>query len=111
MVRKEHNSKLTITYPAMVHKKSGQKDAELPGKQLDPLGVLATFLCVASDVSRLLRSLGELEEDPSQACHQGRDSRGYARRQCPTGAFVLGVLRPDLAMQLRLTSNSQSSCL
>lgn len=30
VVRKEHNSKLTITYPAMVHKKSGQKDAELP---------------------------------------------------------------------------------
>ncbi|XP_020034609.2 DNA-directed RNA polymerase I subunit RPA1 [Castor canadensis] len=28
VVRKEHNSKLTITYPAMVHKKSGQKDTE-----------------------------------------------------------------------------------
>lgn len=37
MVRKEHNSKLTITYPATVHKKSGQKDAEPPGKQVGSL--------------------------------------------------------------------------
>ncbi|XP_036079826.1 DNA-directed RNA polymerase I subunit RPA1 [Rousettus aegyptiacus] len=32
IVRKEHNSKLTITYPAMVHRKAGQKDTE-------PLGI------------------------------------------------------------------------
>lgn len=28
LVRKEHNSKLTITYPAMVHRKADQKDTE-----------------------------------------------------------------------------------
>ncbi|XP_034857021.1 DNA-directed RNA polymerase I subunit RPA1 isoform X2 [Mirounga leonina] len=32
VVRKEHNSKLTVTYPAMVHKKADQKDTE-------PLGI------------------------------------------------------------------------
>ncbi|XP_023107609.2 DNA-directed RNA polymerase I subunit RPA1 isoform X1 [Felis catus] len=32
VVRKEHNSKLTITYPAMVHRKADQKDTE-------PLGI------------------------------------------------------------------------
>ncbi|KAM6179358.1 DNA-directed RNA polymerase I subunit RPA1 isoform 2-T2 [Erethizon dorsatum] len=32
VVRKEHNSKLTVTYPAMVHKRSDQKDTE-------PLGI------------------------------------------------------------------------
>lgn len=69
MVRKEHNSKLTITYPAMVHKKSGQKDAELPGKQLALLGALAVFSHMASDASRLLRSPGELG-DPSLGCHR-----------------------------------------
>lgn len=31
VVRKEHNSKLTITYPAVVHKKAGQ-DTEPLGK-------------------------------------------------------------------------------
>ncbi|KAM4804057.1 DNA-directed RNA polymerase I subunit RPA1 isoform X1 [Urocitellus parryii] len=35
VVRKEHNSKLTITYPAVVHRKSGQTDAE-------PLGIEET---------------------------------------------------------------------
>lgn len=32
VVRKEHNSKLTITFPAMVHRTAGQKDSE-------PLGI------------------------------------------------------------------------
>ena len=32
VVRKEHNSKLTITYPAMVHRKADQKDTEPLGK-------------------------------------------------------------------------------
>ncbi|MBZ3870003.1 DNA-directed RNA polymerase I subunit RPA1 [Sciurus carolinensis] len=32
VIRKEHNSKLTITFPSMVHRKSSQKDAE-------PLGI------------------------------------------------------------------------
>lgn len=40
VVRKEHNSKLTITYPAMVHRKSGQKDAEPLGKLLGLEGLL-----------------------------------------------------------------------
>uniref|UniRef100_A0A8C9AQS0 DNA-directed RNA polymerase subunit n=1 Tax=Prolemur simus TaxID=1328070 RepID=A0A8C9AQS0_PROSS len=31
VVRKEHNSKLTITFPAMVHRKADQKDPELVG--------------------------------------------------------------------------------
>uniref|UniRef100_A0A8C5NYL8 DNA-directed RNA polymerase subunit n=1 Tax=Jaculus jaculus TaxID=51337 RepID=A0A8C5NYL8_JACJA len=35
VVRKEHNSKLTITYPAVVHKKSGPKDAESPGPGIE----------------------------------------------------------------------------
>ena len=33
VVRKEHNSKLTITYPAMVHRRADQKDSEPQGKQ------------------------------------------------------------------------------
>uniref|UniRef100_A0A452Q7H7 DNA-directed RNA polymerase n=1 Tax=Ursus americanus TaxID=9643 RepID=A0A452Q7H7_URSAM len=36
VVRKEHNSKLTVTYPAMVHKKADQKDTEPLGKQAGP---------------------------------------------------------------------------
>ena len=36
VVRKEHNSKLTVTYPAMVHKKADQKDTEPLGKQVGP---------------------------------------------------------------------------
>uniref|UniRef100_A0A2K5IK92 DNA-directed RNA polymerase subunit n=1 Tax=Colobus angolensis palliatus TaxID=336983 RepID=A0A2K5IK92_COLAP len=35
VVRKEHNSKLTITFPAMVHRTAGQKDSE-------PLGIEET---------------------------------------------------------------------
>lgn len=70
VIRKEHNSKLTITYPAMVHRKSGQKDAELPGKQLGLSGTLATFSRVASHASRLLRSPGELGEGAAGLCYE-----------------------------------------
>ncbi|XP_049712712.1 DNA-directed RNA polymerase I subunit RPA1 [Elephas maximus indicus] len=35
VVRKEHNSKLTITYPAIAHKKSNQKDAETPAPGIE----------------------------------------------------------------------------
>ncbi|XP_003799250.1 DNA-directed RNA polymerase I subunit RPA1 isoform X1 [Otolemur garnettii] len=31
LVRKEHNSKLTVTFPTMVHRKAGQKDPEIVG--------------------------------------------------------------------------------
>uniref|UniRef100_A0A8C9BUG9 DNA-directed RNA polymerase subunit n=1 Tax=Phocoena sinus TaxID=42100 RepID=A0A8C9BUG9_PHOSS len=41
VVRKEHNSKLTITYPAMVHRKADQKDTEPQGKQAGPQEALA----------------------------------------------------------------------
>ena len=34
VVRKEHNSKLTITYPAMVHRGADQKGTEAQGKQV-----------------------------------------------------------------------------
>ncbi|XP_032610164.2 DNA-directed RNA polymerase I subunit RPA1-like [Hylobates moloch] len=33
VVRKEHNSKLTITFPAMVHRTASQKDSEPLGEQ------------------------------------------------------------------------------
>ncbi|XP_067560587.1 DNA-directed RNA polymerase I subunit RPA1 isoform X2 [Pseudorca crassidens] len=38
VVRKEHNSKLTITYPAMVHRKADQKDTEPPGIEEAQMG-------------------------------------------------------------------------
>ncbi|XP_007952293.1 DNA-directed RNA polymerase I subunit RPA1 [Orycteropus afer afer] len=38
VVRKEHNSKLTITYPALVHKKSDQKDTDTLGIEEAQLG-------------------------------------------------------------------------
>ncbi|XP_060043297.1 DNA-directed RNA polymerase I subunit RPA1 isoform X2 [Erinaceus europaeus] len=38
VVRKEHNSKLTVTYPSMVHKKTDQKDSESPGIEEAQLG-------------------------------------------------------------------------
>ncbi|XP_059973000.1 DNA-directed RNA polymerase I subunit RPA1 [Mesoplodon densirostris] len=38
VVRKEHNSKLTITYPAMVHRKADQKDTEPQGIEEDQMG-------------------------------------------------------------------------
>uniref|UniRef100_A0A8C0KTH8 DNA-directed RNA polymerase subunit n=1 Tax=Canis lupus dingo TaxID=286419 RepID=A0A8C0KTH8_CANLU len=44
VVRKEHNSKLTVTYPAMVHKKADQKDTEPLGKQVGPRVVPGFFL-------------------------------------------------------------------
>uniref|UniRef100_A0ABI7W2Y7 DNA-directed RNA polymerase n=1 Tax=Felis catus TaxID=9685 RepID=A0ABI7W2Y7_FELCA len=41
VVRKEHNSKLTITYPAMVHRKADQKDTEPLGHQSQAPGWLS----------------------------------------------------------------------
>ncbi|KAM9212344.1 DNA-directed RNA polymerase I subunit RPA1 isoform 2-T2 [Dugong dugon] len=38
VIRKEHNSKLTITYPAIVHRKSDQKDTETLGIEEAQLG-------------------------------------------------------------------------
>ncbi|EPY82079.1 DNA-directed RNA polymerase I subunit RPA1 [Camelus ferus] len=38
VVRKEHNSKLTITYPAVVHPRADQRDAEPPGIEEAHLG-------------------------------------------------------------------------
>lgn len=38
IVRKEHNSKLTVTYPSMVHKKTEQNDSESPGIDEAQLG-------------------------------------------------------------------------
>ncbi|KAM5228128.1 DNA-directed RNA polymerase I subunit RPA1 isoform 2-T2 [Ctenodactylus gundi] len=38
VVRKEHNSKLTVTYPAMVHRKSGQKPPEPTGIEETQMG-------------------------------------------------------------------------
>ncbi|XP_006104065.1 DNA-directed RNA polymerase I subunit RPA1 [Myotis lucifugus] len=38
IVRKEHNSKLTVTYPAVVHKKAGQTDTEPPGIEEAQMG-------------------------------------------------------------------------
>lgn len=38
IVRKEHNSKLTVTYPAVVHKKAGQEDTEPPGIEEAQMG-------------------------------------------------------------------------
>ncbi|XP_069845253.1 DNA-directed RNA polymerase I subunit RPA1 [Dipodomys merriami] len=35
LVRKEHNSKLTVMYPAVVHKKSDQKDTEDPASGIE----------------------------------------------------------------------------
>ncbi|ERE66351.1 DNA-directed RNA polymerase I subunit RPA1 [Cricetulus griseus] len=50
VIRKEHNSKLTITYPVTAHKKSGQKDAEPSGfflnylfSGLDDIGMESSF--------------------------------------------------------------------
>ncbi|KAK2092789.1 DNA-directed RNA polymerase I subunit RPA1 [Saguinus oedipus] len=48
VVRKEHNSKLTITFPATVHRTAGQKDSE-------PLGA-------ASDIDQKLRGARDVEE-------------------------------------------------
>ncbi|XP_055234139.2 DNA-directed RNA polymerase I subunit RPA1 isoform X2 [Gorilla gorilla gorilla] len=42
VVRKEHNSKLTITFPAMVHRTAGQKDSE-------PLGFFLNYLFSGMD--------------------------------------------------------------
>uniref|UniRef100_A0AAA9RXR3 DNA-directed RNA polymerase subunit n=1 Tax=Bos taurus TaxID=9913 RepID=A0AAA9RXR3_BOVIN len=38
VVRKEHNSKLTITYPAMVHRRADQKDSEPQGIEEAQMG-------------------------------------------------------------------------
>ncbi|XP_076990974.1 DNA-directed RNA polymerase I subunit RPA1 isoform X2 [Tamandua tetradactyla] len=38
LVRKEHNSKLTVTYPAVVHKKGNQKDTETLGIEEAQMG-------------------------------------------------------------------------
>jgi hypothetical protein len=110
VVRKEHNSKLIITYPATVHKKSDQEGTELPGKQpRRPRSHL--WLQVLSASWGLWE--GELGEDPPQGCHW----EGAAARPCYESAyrclrsqiigFGLGVLRQDL----RLMSDSQSCLL
>lgn len=55
LVRKEHNSKLTITYPSMVHRKADQKDTEPLGKQARPCEALShVSRAWPSDVSRTL---------------------------------------------------------
>ncbi|XP_036786951.2 DNA-directed RNA polymerase I subunit RPA1 isoform X2 [Manis pentadactyla] len=38
VIRREHNSKLTVAYPAMVHKKADRKDSEPPGIEEAQLG-------------------------------------------------------------------------
>lgn len=57
VVRKEHNSKLTVTYPAIVHKKAGQ-DTESVGKRAGSEQVLLSRVPLVwlSGVSQILGS-------------------------------------------------------
>lgn len=99
IVRKEHNSKLTITYPAMVHRKAGQKDTEPLGKQALG-GPQPCFPCMHGyQISQTLGIPGPLCPI-SQLCACG----GPVADLCPGLLGLVGILvrvpRPGLSQRM-----------